>query len=285
MTSPLATALAYAQKRGWPVFPSELVRQPNGKLDKVPRVKWKEITTPDPAQIERWWRRWPNAVISIPTGRRSGTVILDIDCKEGRWGFDTLEELGRSILPDTPIAHTPSGGVHVFFGCIDLEIRNSAGIKGLGVGLDIRGEGGQVVLPSPNAGYWWDPHCNFDTKPLLPAPAWLGYRPPKKRPPITPGPRISGRRLDPQAILAEPCRRIEQAPDGTKHDTYRQETFRIATMVRDRLLTEADARHALEPVIMALGKRADGHYNRVEKYYNLAFAEGLAAAGGSRLRR
>lgn len=180
MTPPaLAAALAYAEKFGWPVFPTQLVRQANGTLDKIPLVKCKNITTPDPAQIEAWWRRRPDAVPSTPTGKRSGIIILDIDCKDGRWGFDTLDALGKSILPDTPIAHTPSGGVHVYFSCIELEIRNSAGAKGLGLGLDIRGEGGAIVLPSPNSGYWWDPHKNLDTVSLRPAPDWLGYRPPK----------------------------------------------------------------------------------------------------------
>jgi hypothetical protein len=47
--------------------------------------------------------------------------------------------------------------------------------------------------------------------------------------------------------------------------------------VRDKLLTEADARHDLEAAIMPLGQRADGDTRRVEHYYNLAFAEGLAA--------
>jgi hypothetical protein len=110
----------------------------------------------------------------------------------------------------------------------------------------------------------------------VPAPAWLGHRSPKERSPRTLA-NHPGRRFDPQAILAECCRRIEQAPKGERHDTYRQEVFRVATMVRDGLLTEADAHHALRPVVMALGMRADGHYDRVEKYYNLAFDEGLTA--------
>jgi Bifunctional DNA primase/polymerase, N-terminal len=174
------------------------------------------------------------------------------------------------------MSHTPSGGVHIWFARTGT-IRNSAGTKGLGVGLDIRGDGGQVVIPSPHSGYWWDPHCNFETVVPVPAPSWLGYRPPKKLPPITPGSRTSERRFDPHVFLAEACRRIEQAPDGEKHDTYRHETFKVAKLVRAELLKEADARHDLEAVIMPLGMRADGHYGRVEKYYNLAFNEGLAS--------
>jgi Bifunctional DNA primase/polymerase, N-terminal len=282
---PLDDALAYARERGWPIFPTRLVPRSDGTLDKVPCVKWGKGASRDSAIIREWWRRWPDAAVSIPTGEPSGIIVLDIDCKKGRNGFDTLADLGKAILPDTPMSHTPSGGVHVFFARTDITIRNSAGQKGLGVGLDIRGDGGALVLPSPNSGYWWDPHYNFDTVALWPAPAWLGHRPPKPRPAVAAGTHRPGRRFDPQAVLTEACRRIERAPEGSRHDTYRQETFRIATMVRDRLLTEADARHALAPVIMALGKRADGHFDRVERYYNLAFAEGLAAPPMRRARR
>jgi hypothetical protein len=152
-------ALAYARDRGWPVFPTELVRRPDGTLDKVPCVKWAKneadrvaVDARNPDRIKSWWRRWPDAAISVPTGRRSGIVVLDIDVKQGRNGFDTLAELGKAMLPATPIAHTPSGGTHVYFARTELEIRNSAGGKGLGLGLDIRGDGGAIVLPSANSG-------------------------------------------------------------------------------------------------------------------------------------
>ena len=278
------TALDYAEKYGWPIFPCALVRTATGKLNKVPLIKqWPQTASCDPAQIEKWWTHWPDALISLATGKRSGTVVLDIDCKEGRWGFDTLEELGRSILPDTPIAHTVSGGVHVYFACnLAVDIRNSAGTKGLGVGLDIRGDGGQVVLPSSHSGYSWDPHKNFDNTPLVQAPAWLAHRQRKERPPAAAN---QNGRFDPHAILAEACRRIRHAPPGERHDAYRHETFRVARLVGAGFLSEADARHALEPEIMVLGKLADGHTDRVRKYYELSWAEGFAAAAPRRARR
>jgi Bifunctional DNA primase/polymerase, N-terminal len=206
VNSPLDVALAYAQERGWPIFPTRLVPRPDGTLNKIPCIKWGTGASRDPAMIRQWWARWPDAVISIPTGKASGVVVLDIDRKKGRNGFDTLAyHLDKGVLPDTPMSHTPSGGLHVFFARTELEIRNSAGA--LGIGLDIRGDGGQVVLPGPG-GYWWDPHCNFDTVALLPAPAWLGYRPPKQPRPIAGDERGERGRFDPKAYLAEACRRI-----------------------------------------------------------------------------
>jgi len=271
--APLSAALAYAEKYRWPVFPTKLVRQTNGKLDKVPLVKWKNITTPDLVQIEAWWQRWPDALVSIPTGKRSGVIILDIDCKGDYWGFDTLAALGKPILPDTPIAHTVSGGVHVYFSCTNLEIRNSAGDKGLGDGLDIRGEGGAIVLPSPNSGYWWDPHKNLDTVPLRPAPDWLGYHPPKQRVSA----RGGRRGFDSEAILAEACANIRACDAGHRHDVLNREAFSIAGLVAAGALNENQARHHLSAAASSMVRRTGGDRDKAERDFEDAFADGLAA--------
>src|SRR5690242_15110239 len=100
-------ALGYAA-RGWPVFPCHPLTKrpltPNGFHD----------ASIDPATIESWWRRWPDAWIGVPTGEAIDAVVLDIDRKGGVDGFDTLDDLGLGILPDTPMAHTRSGGLHLY---------------------------------------------------------------------------------------------------------------------------------------------------------------------------
>jgi hypothetical protein len=45
-------------------------------------VTW--TATTDPEQIRQWCDRWPNANISIPTGKRSGLLSLDVDTHN--WG-------------------------------------------------------------------------------------------------------------------------------------------------------------------------------------------------------
>jgi hypothetical protein len=116
-------------------------------------------------------------LIGSPTGRLTGFVVLDVDSKRaGATGFDTLAELGFAMLPETPMAHTASGGLHLYFEPPDrIEIRNTAGAYGAGIGpqLDWRGEGGSIILPSPDSGYVWDPHWNFETTILAPVPAVL----------------------------------------------------------------------------------------------------------------
>jgi hypothetical protein len=182
--------------------------------------------------------------------------------------------------------HTGSGGLHLHFARNPaVRIANSQGEKGIGIGLDVRGELGFAVIPSPGAGYTWDAHWNYATTTPLLAPAWLAYRPQKAQSkPATAG-NGTRPRFDPHAFLDEACHRIRHAVDGTKHDTYRQETFRVATLVRDGFLAEREARHALEAEIIPMGKHADGDTSRVEHYYNLAFAEGLAAPSRRRVGR
>jgi hypothetical protein len=149
--SPLDQALAYAA-RGWPVFPCR-EREPGRKRPYTPRG-FHDATT-DAAIIEPWWRRWPNALIGLPTGAASGVVVLDIDVKNPPTnGCDSLEDLGH-VLPATPMVHTPSRGLHVHFANPERELRCSAGL--IGPGLDVRGEGGYLILPSPGSGYRWDP--------------------------------------------------------------------------------------------------------------------------------
>src|SRR5690349_17712054 len=67
----LKAALEYAA-RGIPVFPcrreTKRPRTPHGFLD----------ATTETAVIERWWRRWPDAMIGMPTGPASGIAVLDL---------------------------------------------------------------------------------------------------------------------------------------------------------------------------------------------------------------
>jgi hypothetical protein len=74
--SPRDTALIYAAPPyNWPVFPVSADGQ------KRPLVKdWPNVASTDPAQIEAFWRRFPRAFVAIPTGPRSGVVVLDVDC-------------------------------------------------------------------------------------------------------------------------------------------------------------------------------------------------------------
>ena len=99
----LRGALTYAG-RGIPVFPCE----PGGKRP-LTAGGFLEATT-DEALIRGWWGRWPNANVAIPTGERSGLLVLDVDAGEGTDSVALLE-LSRGQPPKTARAATGGGGV------------------------------------------------------------------------------------------------------------------------------------------------------------------------------
>jgi hypothetical protein len=103
--------------------------------------------TTDPEVIRAWWTRHPTANIGMATGSGSGLLVIDVDLDKG--GFESLAALIHRYKewPDTPTVRTGGGGIHFYFRFPeDAEIRNDVGRK-LGPGIDVRGEGGYVLLP------------------------------------------------------------------------------------------------------------------------------------------
>lgn len=214
------------QAHGVPVFPCR-EREPGRKRPYTPRGF--HDATRDPVVITRWWRQWPNALIGMPTGSESRRWVLDIDVKRPEAnGFDTLEDLGHSILPVTPMCHTASGGLHVYFDAGDRELKNSAGL--LGPGLNVRGDGGYVILPSSGSGYNWDPLHNFETCAAAPAPDWLW--PPKPSRPISTEPiePVTGLSRYGEAAIEAACNAIVRAGPGQQERVLNAECFSIGTL-------------------------------------------------------
>jgi hypothetical protein len=177
--SHLAAALRYASL-GWPVIP--LHTPENGACDcgkdcgrsngKHPWFDgWGKRATTDEAAIRGWWRTWPNANVGLVTGARSGFFVFDVDTDKG--GDDSLAALPP--IPDTIEAKTGSGGRHYLFKHPGFYIKSST--EGLGVGLDIKGDGGQIVaapsLHKSGRSYEWVPGHGPDDCELASAPTWL----------------------------------------------------------------------------------------------------------------
>jgi hypothetical protein len=141
----LEHALRYA-RMGRPVFTCSIDKRPlcaQGFLD----------ATTDEGLIRSMWAAHPNASIGTPTG--NGAIVIDIDGDDGQHTLD-MASLWLSDLPPTATVRT-GRGKHLWYKTRQV-IRCSAGK--LGPGLDVRGDGGYVILPpSPHpsgARYEWE---------------------------------------------------------------------------------------------------------------------------------
>ena len=144
--------------------------------NKVPILKdWQVKATVDPGMIRQWFSIHPHCNWGLATGNDSNVFVVDIDVKahgDKTWAKLTKE----NKVPETIQVKTGGGGMHYYFKCPKtIDIRNSA--SKVGKGIDIRGNGGQVVIPPsihPNgASYIWvDGHSPTDLNPAK-APKWL----------------------------------------------------------------------------------------------------------------
>jgi hypothetical protein len=232
--TPLDAALWYIERLNFPVF-----ARPGGRYIEH---GWHDATT-NPDQIRQWWTRYPNALIATPTGAVSGLVVLDIDIKDAN-GWDSLDDLGHSILDDVPLAHTPSGGLHVHYGLNpNLTIRTTIGK--LGPGLDVLSDGHSVTLPTPGSNYRWDDHHHPNNNEFSPAPAWLHVPPPPPPPRPKPVKPVYGLSPYADAAIARACEEIRDAPGGTQHTTLARESFSIGTLAGAGGIPADFARRAL----------------------------------------
>jgi putative DNA primase/helicase len=168
--STLAAALLLAERFGWRVIPLHAVR-PGGSCTceprrdgkpcrtpgKHPRVSdWTDLATDDLEQIRAWWAKWPDANLGVATGAESGIVVFDVDSDKG--GDDTFADLTarHGPLPTTTAQRTGGGGKQYVFNAPGFPVGTNAGR--LGKGLDVRGEGGLIVVApsvSSKGQYGW----------------------------------------------------------------------------------------------------------------------------------
>jgi hypothetical protein len=75
--------------------------------------------TTNPGQVNAYWNKYSGASIGVPTGKRSGVLVMDVD---------RLEALGKlpQELPETLTIRTPRGGRHYYFNHVE-GLTNSPG--------------------------------------------------------------------------------------------------------------------------------------------------------------
>lgn len=132
----LNAALGYAAK-GIPVFPLA----PGTKIPTKGSHGHKDATKRETVVRVHWEPR-PDANIGMPTGAKSGYIVIDEDPRNG----GSVADLH---LPPTLTARTPSGGHHYYFRHPGAGYKvpcDTAG-KRLGPGIDVKGDGGYATLP------------------------------------------------------------------------------------------------------------------------------------------
>jgi hypothetical protein len=265
----------YYAGRGWPVFPCN-------PMDKSPLVSsgFKSAST-DKDQIRAWWRRWPNAMIGVRMGAKSGVWAIDPDApKHGspdgvaNWA-ELVARHGR--IPHTHAHNTPNGGQHLLFKWRDDRPVNNreGGLRGLGI--NVRGEGGYIVVP---------PSCMADgrayeiAEPLdffnfADAPDWLYDLILSKSPASSPTvptqstPSISQQamatvrspagthRAYADAALRGEYEAVVSASHGGRNNQLNSSTFKLATLVGAGVLTEQEVETAMTEAAGVCGLVAD----------------------------
>ncbi|KKN44367.1 hypothetical protein LCGC14_0693630 [marine sediment metagenome] len=168
----LSLARQYASVLGWRLIPLYAL----GSRAKRPRgSRWPERSTNSIDRIENWYASYKDdsegISFGVVTGEGSGIFCIDVDDPDKGW-LDLLEDKGE--LPKTPTVLSGSGGHHYYFAYpSDRVVSSGTSIPVKGV--DIRAEGGMIVLPpSPHPSgntYEWL-NSPFDST-IAECPAWL----------------------------------------------------------------------------------------------------------------
>lgn len=193
---------------GLPVFPCGANKRPC--IPKDEGGNGHDDATTDPAKVRELFAHRSARLIGVPTGKRSGFDILDLDYRNGA---EEWEEQHVNLLPETRTHQSKSGGRH-------LVLRHHPGLRNsaskIGPGVDVRAEGGYACWP-PSPGY----SVIHDAE-AADWPEWLlklarKPEPVPARPVTVPAEPISSRRL--QAFIDKQLGHVRGAPDGMKHDT------------------------------------------------------------------
>ena len=233
-----------ACERGWPLL--QLV-------GKTPLHKaWPRAATPNPDKVCGWAE---TGSLGMRTGVASGVIVID---------DDTPDQSAARILglPTTVTVITGSGKRHYYFKAPGAQITNKRG--SLPDGVDVRGNGGQVVFPGsihPDTGkpYKWAPGLSPEEIEMVELPQNVidqirtpkgknkkGKAKTKKRQPVA---------VDEGArqALANSVSAVAAASEGERNNTLNTEAFRMGRWVNANLITRTEVETALSDTARSAG--------------------------------
>jgi hypothetical protein len=239
--------------------------------DKVAWVKWKESATPE--RVRQWWTARPNALIGMVCGP-SGIVAIDIDVKNGKDGWGTIDALMRKHgeLPGTRTSETPSGGAHLLYRAPDgFEFAPSAGM--IGEGVDIRGGWSYVILPPSKAEhgeYTWV----VDQRTTVLPEAWAKALQKPKPQPVAPEnqPVINRANRYGVAALHGEADIVAKAQPGQRNDTLTRSAFKVGTVADQCGITGEQAEEMFRWAVSQWGDA--GEFRKSADTFGRAFEAG-----------
>lgn len=172
--NPLLQDALKCASQGVPVFPCRENTTREGKVKAPYTTRGHHDATTKEAQIIAWWIQWPEAMIGVVPG--GNVFVLDID-KHGADGVNELRkwEEEHGSLPNTLVAKTPTGGMHLYFRSPDdLSVPTT---NDPSIGIDSRGAGSGYVIAPPSIRYDLTPKGKYQwhdgNVPIAIAPQWL----------------------------------------------------------------------------------------------------------------
>jgi len=211
---------------GWKIFPVHYLdgtRCSCGNIDcsnvaKHPLVQrgFKDASN-SIADVIDWLDRWPSMNVGLSTGRPSNVIVVDVDEKDDVSGLSSLKALEdiHGKLPPTLTQTTGGMGKHYFFKYPSKIDRVPSSVGVVAPGIDIRADGGYVILPPSNhrSGnrYTWN---NFGAS-IADLPQWLLDASLKKKPSIS---------------IDDIRRKASEIPSGSRNQTL----FYIASGLRGK---------------------------------------------------
>jgi hypothetical protein len=267
MNALLEAALGYAM-RGIPVYPIHWPRLSSGgaalccscprghycdRPAKHPLV-WHGVkdASRDPAQLARWWQRWPDANIGLATG-----IVFDALDIDGLAGMAALRHLPTvDRRHPGPLVATGGGGWHYWYASSGLGNRPPRELTH----VDWRGLGGSVLAPpsrhASGGRYRWLRCLDQASLPEVPAALRALLEP--QRPPAKPSPPSGFRPAElghpyAQHALAAELAILQQAQPRTRNRTLNRCAFKVYRYVAGGLLDEQQVTTALTTVAISIG--------------------------------
>jgi hypothetical protein len=208
--------------------------------------------TTNPAQLERWWQRWPQANLGLATG-----IVFDALDIDGPAGLAALRQFAGTagLRFPGPLVATGGGGWHHWFTPTGLGNRPPRGLSH----VDWRGIGGCVLAPpsrhSSGGTYRW--LVDLDAAPLPEVPAALRALLDPDRlttaGPVGPGrPATLGHSYG-RRVLAAELAALGRATPGQRNHTLNTCAFKVYRYVAGGLLDNQEVTLAFTTTALAIG--------------------------------